>query len=91
MAEIAKPCGVSRTAVSHVLYRATLANRLQPETRKRIEEKARELGCRPNEAARAIKTGRTRSIAVIVPPLHFESSILLCMAWRSRRTRPVIR
>lgn len=77
MAEIAKACGVSRTAVSYVLNRAPQAERLQAETRKRIEEKAVELGYRPNDAARAIKTGRTRTLAVITPPLRFESNILV--------------
>ena len=77
MAEIANACKVSRTTVSYVLTRSPRAERLQPETRKRIEQKALEMGYRPNDAARAIKTGRMRTLAVITPPLRFESNILV--------------
>jgi LacI family transcriptional regulator len=77
MAQIAAACGLSRAAVSYVLNRVPKAKGLQPETVARIEQTARALGYRPNDAARAIKTGRTRTLAVFTPPLRFESNILV--------------
>lgn len=77
MAQIAEACGFSRAAVSYVLNRAPKAKGLQPETVSLIEETARRLGYRFNDAARAVKTGRTRTLAVLTPPLRFESNILV--------------
>jgi LacI family transcriptional regulator len=77
MAEIAAACGVSRATVSYVLNRVPKARGLQPETVARIERAAKDLGYRINNAARAIKTGRSRTLAFFTPPLRFESNILV--------------
>lgn len=77
MAQIAEACGFSRAAVSYVLNRTPKADELQPETVAVIRETAQKLGYRFNDAARAVKTGRARTLAVLTPPLRFESNILV--------------
>jgi len=43
------------------------AGRVSPETEKTVRRAAAELGYRPNAAARALRTGATRTVALIVP------------------------
>ena len=63
---IARHVGVSRTTVSRVLG-GNLPDgfSVTPELQERIHQAARELGYRPNSAARAAKTGRFDAAALI--------------------------
>lgn len=63
--DVAAKAGVSRGTVSHVLNERRDA-RISAETQKRVYEAARELGYRPNKIARALVTGRTQTIGVLV-------------------------
>ncbi len=80
MKDIAKACNVSVATVSKSLNGQ---QDVGEETRKRITEKAAELGYMANSAARALKTNRTYNIGVLfVDPMHgglaheFFSSVL---------------
>ncbi|RRJ94960.1 LacI family transcriptional regulator [Opitutaceae bacterium TAV4] len=77
MAQIAVACGVSRASVSYVLNNVAEEQGIPADTAGRILKAARKLGYRPNDAARATKTGRTRTLALFTPPLRFESNILV--------------
>ncbi|MBN1675736.1 MAG: LacI family DNA-binding transcriptional regulator [Kiritimatiellae bacterium] len=61
--EIAKRSGASVPAVYQAL---SGTGRLRPETRERIKTIAAELGHKPNAAARAIASGRFRSVALLM-------------------------
>ena len=62
MADVARLAGVSHQTVSRVVNgRANL----RPATRERVEEAIRQLGYRPNTAARALVTRRSATIGVI--------------------------
>ena len=66
--DIASACGVSVATVSKALNNAP---DIGEETRKRIRQKAEELGYTTNAAARALKTKRTYNIGVLfVDPMH---------------------
>ncbi|WP_406385733.1 LacI family DNA-binding transcriptional regulator [Streptomyces sp. NBC_01618] len=60
---IAEVCGVSASTVSRAFSRPEVVN---PEVRELIHAKARELGYRPNKAARELATGRTGMIGLLV-------------------------
>lgn len=62
MADVARLAGVSVQTVSRVINGQ---NNLRPETRKRVVEAIRELGYRPNSAARALASRRSGVIGVI--------------------------
>ena len=66
MKDIARDLGVSVVTVSKVLRSH---EDISPETRARVLKRMKELDYRPNLAARALVTGRTRSIGLIVPDL----------------------
>jgi DNA-binding LacI/PurR family transcriptional regulator len=61
--EVAKKAGVSPATVSRVLGNYGSVN---PEIAARVNKVAKELGYRPNQAARTLKTNRTGRIGVIV-------------------------
>jgi len=63
MAEVATVAGVSAQTVSRVANGLT---NVDAATRDRVLDAMRELGYRPNSAARALKTGRFQSIGVIL-------------------------
>ncbi|WP_345751661.1 LacI family DNA-binding transcriptional regulator [Microbacterium rhizophilus] len=65
-AEVARLAGVSGQTVSRV---ANGSARVDPDTRVRVEAAMAELGYRPNRAARALRTGRTRTLGVLVRTL----------------------
>jgi LacI family transcriptional regulator len=66
IADVATRAGVSVTTVSHVLSgRRPVAD----ATRSRVLEVIRELGYQPDAAARSLRTGRTMTVALIVPDL----------------------
>jgi DNA-binding LacI/PurR family transcriptional regulator len=62
MADVARLAGVSHQTVSRVINGQT---NLRPATRQRVEEAIRQLGYRPNSAARALVTKRSATIGVI--------------------------
>ena len=66
MKDIARDLGVSVVTVSKVLRNHS---DIGPETRERVLRRIQELKYRPNLAARALVTGRTHSIGLIVPDL----------------------
>ncbi|HEY0259882.1 MAG TPA: LacI family DNA-binding transcriptional regulator [Lacisediminihabitans sp.] len=62
IADVARVAGVSVPTVSRVLTGATPVS---DKTRKRVDNAIRELGYRPNEAARALVRGRQSMVGVI--------------------------
>lgn len=67
--DVARAAGVSYQTVSRVLNDS---ERLRPETRERVLAVIAELGYRPNEAARALVTRRSRTIGVVsTPTTHY--------------------
>jgi DNA-binding LacI/PurR family transcriptional regulator len=62
MADVARLAGVSHQTVSRVVNGQ---NNLRPETRERVLQAIRQLGYRPNSAARALVTRRSATIGVI--------------------------
>jgi DNA-binding LacI/PurR family transcriptional regulator len=62
MADVAMAAGVSHMTVSRVLNGTA---RVSPATRAKVEEALRELGYRPNAAARALATGRSGQLSVV--------------------------
>jgi len=66
MADVAARAGVSGQTVSRV---ANGSPRVDPSTRARVEAAMAELGYRPHRAARALRTGRSQTIGLIVSTL----------------------
>ncbi len=62
MADVARLAGVSHQTVSRVINGQ---NNLRPATREKVEDAIRQLGYRPNTAARALVTRRSATIGVI--------------------------
>jgi DNA-binding LacI/PurR family transcriptional regulator len=62
MADVAKLAGVSHQTVSRVINDSA---HVRPETRRRVLAAMRQLDYRPNPAARALVTGRTRTLGVV--------------------------
>lgn len=63
--DVAQRAGVSRTVVSFVLNNRPHSG-IPDATRQRVLQAAAELGYLPNRAARALASGRTRQLAVLV-------------------------
>ncbi len=66
MRDVARVAGVSHQTVSRVLNGF---EGVRPATRERVEAAIRELGYRPNHAARALVTRRSRSIGIVSPAI----------------------
>lgn len=66
MADVAAVAGVSGQTVSRVVNESP---RVDPATRTRVEAAMAELGYRPHRAARALRTGRTQTIGLLVSTL----------------------
>ena len=62
MADVARLAGVSHQTVSRVINGS---ERVAPDTRDRVQEAMRLLDYRPNSVARALVTGRSRTVGVI--------------------------
>jgi DNA-binding LacI/PurR family transcriptional regulator len=62
MADVARLAGVSHQTVSRVINGS---DRVAPETRDRVREAMRLLDYRPNSLARALVTGRSRTVGVL--------------------------
>jgi LacI family transcriptional regulator len=66
IAQVASLAGVSPTTVSHVLSGKRLVG---AATRLTVQEAIRQLGYRPNNVARNLRTRRSQMVAVVVPDL----------------------
>lgn len=66
MADVAERAGVSAQTVSRVV---NASPRVDPATRARVEAAMAELGYRMHRAARALRTGQTRTIGLVVSTL----------------------
>lgn len=66
--EIAEALDITPTAVSYVLNGRY--NKVSEATRQRVLDAAREMGYQPHHAARALKTGETRTITVLSRSPH---------------------
>jgi LacI family transcriptional regulator len=65
MSQIAEVAGVSQATVSFVLNgRERTGGSISPETAKRVQEVARDMGYRPNRSARALATGRSNLVGL---------------------------
>ncbi|MFF1356249.1 LacI family DNA-binding transcriptional regulator [Streptomyces sp. NPDC058297] len=64
--DVARAAGVSKATASRALQRPEL---VAEPTRLRVLEAAQRLGFRPNAAARALTTGRTGLVGLVVPTL----------------------
>ncbi|MEU0336330.1 LacI family DNA-binding transcriptional regulator [Streptomyces sp. NPDC006193] len=69
--DVAHAAGVSQAAVSLVLG-DKWRGRVSEATAERVRRAARELGYRPNLAARNLRLGRTRTVLLVVPALTTE-------------------
>ncbi|MFJ9590265.1 LacI family DNA-binding transcriptional regulator [Streptomyces acidicola] len=69
--DVAQAAGVSQAAVSLVLG-DKWRGRVSQTTAERVRQAARELGYRPNLAARNLRLGRTRTVLLVVPALTTE-------------------
>ncbi|UFR05499.1 LacI family transcriptional regulator [Streptomyces sp. Go40/10] len=69
--DVAHAAGVSQAAVSLVLG-DKWRGRVSETTAERVREAARELGYRPNLAARNLRLGHTRTVLLVVPALTTE-------------------
>src|SRR5690606_18431894 len=62
--DVARKAGVSKSAAARVLARNGSAS---AATREKVLHAASELGYRPNQLARAMKSGATNTIGIVVP------------------------
>lgn len=69
--DVARAAGVSQATVSLVLG-DKWRGRVSATTAERVRRSARELGYRPNLAARSLRLGRTRTALLVVPALTNE-------------------
>jgi LacI family transcriptional regulator len=67
-AAIARHAGVARTTVSLVLRGG---DGLKQETIDRVRKAAEELGYRPNRLVSGIKTGKSRMVGIMIPPIDY--------------------
>lgn len=67
MADVARRAGVSGQTVSRV---ANASPRVDPVTRDRVERAMAELGYRPHLAARALRTGRSQTVGLVLSTLE---------------------
>ncbi|WP_328916306.1 MULTISPECIES: LacI family DNA-binding transcriptional regulator [unclassified Streptomyces] len=65
--DVAKAAGVSRATASRVL--AGTPRNVDPELARRVEEAAQRLGYQTNHSARALRTGSTGTIGIVLPTL----------------------
>src|SRR3970040_2485194 len=65
--DVAREAGVHVSTVSRVLNNQAAAGRITPDTEERIREVARRLGYRRNIIARALRTGHTLVVGMVVP------------------------
>lgn len=66
LAEVAAACNLSTSTVSRAL---SDPDKVNPQTRNRIERIAREMGYVPNRVARSLVSGRTDCLGLVVPDI----------------------
>lgn len=66
VSEVAKLAGVGTTTVSRVINGS---QRVDPKTKERVRRAIEKLGYTPNEAARTLRGGRTRTIGLLIPSI----------------------
>ncbi|MDP4148647.1 MAG: LacI family DNA-binding transcriptional regulator [Bacteroidota bacterium] len=66
ISDIARKAGVSVSTVSFVMNDKAVKMRISQEVIRRVENIAKEMGYRPNQLARGLRTGKTRTIGLIV-------------------------
>jgi transcriptional regulator with XRE-family HTH domain len=64
--DVAKRARVSAGTVSHVLNGTVPVS---PDLRQRVEEAIAALDYHPDHVARSLKTGRTRTVAIVIPDI----------------------
>jgi LacI family transcriptional regulator len=64
--DVARRSGFSKTTVSFVLNDAPLAKNIGADTKARIKRVAKELGYRPNQFARYLRSKRSNMIGVVL-------------------------
>ncbi|MCG8457498.1 MAG: LacI family transcriptional regulator, partial [Holophagales bacterium] len=67
--DLAEHLDLSAATISRALNGSPQADALSPETRRRVEEAARELNYRPNYLARSLRGKRSFSVGVLVPEI----------------------
>jgi len=95
ISQVADAAGVARSTVSRAFTRPDL---IKPETTRHVLSVAKRLGYAPNRMARALSTGHTANIALVVPHLTnpFVPPLILgiqreadlsdyCVHWQFRR------
>lgn len=65
--DVARSVGLDASTVSRVLNGHAAAGRISPETEERVLRIAERLGYRGNTVARALRTGRTLIIGMVIP------------------------
>lgn len=78
-ADVAQAAGVSRATVSYVLN-DTPGQTIPEGTREAVRAAARELGYRPNPAARQLAGGRGGHVLMLVPPIRTGDQVSM-IAW----------
>lgn len=89
--DVARPAGVSTAVVSYVLNGSP--KKISPDTAQRVFDAAQRLDYHPNSVARALKTGATHTLGVIVPDFsnpYFAEFTDQLEAAASRRERALI-
>ena len=66
ISDIARKAGVSVSTVSFVMNDKAVKMRISLEVIEKVENVAREMGYRPNQLARGLRTGKTKTIGLIV-------------------------
>lgn len=67
--DVARTVGLHESTVSRILNGGAAAGRIPAETEERVKTVAAELGYRGNTLARALRTGRTLMIGMVVPDI----------------------
>ena len=66
ISDIARKAGVSISTVSFVMNDKAVKMRISQEVIRKVERMAKEMGYRPNQLARGLRTGKTKTIGLIV-------------------------
>ncbi len=64
--DVARESGASITTVSLVLNKASLAQRLAPQTRRRVEEVAQRLGYTADPVAKSLRTRQSHTVGIMI-------------------------
>lgn len=89
--DVARPAGVSTAVVSYVLNGSP--KKISPDTAQRVFDAAQWLDYHPNSVARALKTGTTHTLGIIVPDFsnpYFAEFTDQLEAAASKRARALI-